>query len=301
MTSNRDRAVGCLVGLAVGDALGATLEFSERDSRAPLTDMIGGGPFDLDAGQWTDDTSLALCLAESVLACAGLDQTDLMRRFRRWYREGHNSCTGRCFDIGATTRAAIERYERTGKAEAGDPSPRAAGNGSIMRLAPVAIFWHRVPDEAECQAAAQSRVTHAATEAVDGCVLLARILVAAINGTPKRELFARRPSVLCPRIAAIAEGSWDGKTRREIRSSGYVVDTLEAAIWSVARSDGFDEALRLAVNLGDDADTVGAVTGQIAGALYGLEAIPAQWRERLAWRKRIESLANALLDEAPGP
>src|ERR1700754_2398601 len=111
MEAVRDRAVGALVGLAVGDAVGTTLEFSRRDSMPPLKDMVGGGPFRLQPGQWTDDTSMALCLADSLLACDGLNQHDLMQRFLRWWRDGENSCTGECFDIGITTRTALMRFE----------------------------------------------------------------------------------------------------------------------------------------------------------------------------------------------
>jgi ADP-ribosyl-[dinitrogen reductase] hydrolase len=138
----RDRAAGALVGLAVGDALGTALEFSERDTDAPLTGMVGGGPFGLRPGEWTDDTAMALCLADSLLARRGLDQRDLIARFVRWWRAGENSCTGTCFDIGGTTRRALAVFERTGNPVAGSTNPQSAGNGSLMRLAPVAIYWH---------------------------------------------------------------------------------------------------------------------------------------------------------------
>ncbi|MGC2412165.1 MAG: ADP-ribosylglycohydrolase family protein [Stellaceae bacterium] len=143
-----DRALGCLLGLAVGDALGTTLEFERRDVRPLLTDLIGGGPFGLKPGEWTDDTSLALCLADSLIACGGLDQRDLMSRFVRWWREGENSHNGRCFDVGITTRQALSRFVRTGDPVAGSTDPNAAGNGSIMRLAPVVLRWVNEPAQA---------------------------------------------------------------------------------------------------------------------------------------------------------
>jgi ADP-ribosyl-[dinitrogen reductase] hydrolase len=139
----RDRAIGALIGLVVGDAVGTTLEFTSRDTYARLTDMIGGGPFRLERGQWTDDTSMALCLAESLLANRRLDPLDLMRRFCRWRDGGENSCTGRCFDIGGTVSAALSHFERTGDPMAGSSDPNTAGNGSLMRLSPVVIFWAR--------------------------------------------------------------------------------------------------------------------------------------------------------------
>src|SRR5215813_4145645 len=140
--TSEDRACGCLLGLAVGDAIGTTLEFRSRDAYAPLTDMIGGGPFDLAPGEWTDDTSMALCLADSLINYGDLDETDLMQRFVRWWRNGANSANGYCFDIGFTTRAALSEFERSGNPRAGSENPNTAGNGSLMRLAPVAIRHH---------------------------------------------------------------------------------------------------------------------------------------------------------------
>jgi ADP-ribosylglycohydrolase len=141
----RDRYRGCLLGLAVGDALGTTLEFKPPGTFEPITDMMGGGPFGLLPGQWTDDTSMALCLAESLIACRGFDPVDQLTRYCRWYREGHLSSTGRCFDIGNTVRAAVERFGRTGEPYPGPTDPRSAGNGSLMRLAPVPLFFAEHP------------------------------------------------------------------------------------------------------------------------------------------------------------
>ena len=289
-----DRAIGCLLGLAVGDALGTTLEFTRRDAHPPLTDMVGGGPFRLQPGEWTDDTSMALCLADSLIACGGLDQRDLMQRFVRWWREGHNSHNGRCFDIGITTRQALHRFVETGDPVAGSTDPNTAGNGSIMRLAPVALRWANDPEQAVTAARAQSVTTHAAPAAVEGCAVLAAILVEAIATGDKPSVLGHR-SASEPSIAAIAAGSWRGKDRDDIRSSGYVAHTLEAALWCVDRAGGFSEAVLLAANLADDADTVAAVTGQIAGALWGSHAIPAHWLDRLAWRKDIEERGRLLV------
>jgi len=294
--ARHDRAVGALLGLAVGDALGTTLEFSGRDSKPPLKDMIGGGPFGLRPGEWTDDTSMALCLACSLRDRGRLECRDLMARFVRWWRQGENSPTGRCFDIGLTTRTALARFERSGDPMAGSRDPRTAGNGSLMRLAPVAVRWHADADSAVAAAREQSATTHAAAAAVDGCAYFAALLVEAIQGATKARVLAPRAFAGAPEIAAIAAGSWNGKTRDRIASSGYVVDTLEAALWSVAGATGFEAAVLTAANLGDDADTVAAVTGQLAGALWGAAGIPDRWRERLAWGARIEALATALFE-----
>jgi len=288
-----DRACGCLLGLAVGDAVGTTREFSRRDTHPPLTDMVGGGPFRLRPGEWTDDTSMALCLADSLMACSTLDQRDLMERFVRWWREGYNSHNGRCFDIGITTRQALQRFRETGEPVAGSTDPNTAGNGSIMRLAPVALRWAGNPERAISAARAQSVTTHGAPAAVEGCALLADILVEAIATGERMAALRSRPAGEAS-IAAIAAGSWRGKKRDQIRSSGYVVHTLEAALWCVDHSAGFADAVLLAANLGDDADTVAAVTGQIAGALCGQNAIPRHWLERLAWRENIARTASRL-------
>jgi ADP-ribosyl-[dinitrogen reductase] hydrolase len=289
-----DRALGCLLGLAVGDALGTTLEFTRRDAHPPLTDMVGGGPFRLQPGEWTDDTSMALCLADSLIARGGINQRDLIERFVRWWREGYNSHNGRCFDIGITTRQALHRFMQTGDPVAGSTEPNTAGNGSIMRLAPVALRWANDPAQAISAARAQSVTTHGAPAAVEGCALLAEILVEAI-ATGDNEMVLRSRSASEPSIAAIGKGSWRGKERHDIKSSAYVVHTLEAALWCVDRAVGFSEAVLFAANLADDADTVAAVTGQIAGALWGRGAIPVAWLDRLAWHEEIERKGQQLL------
>ncbi|MYC67957.1 MAG: hypothetical protein F4X12_16650 [Acidobacteriia bacterium] len=297
--SVRDRAMGALLGLAVGDALGTTLEFQSRDKTPRIVDITGGGPFQLRPGCWTDDTAMALALADSLLASESVDCRDLMDRFVAWWRNGDYSCTGRCFDIGITTRNALERYLHAGDPLAGSTDPATAGNGSLMRLAPVALRFWNDRDRLDYAAAQQSRTTHAAEEAVDGCRAFAELLADAISGRPRREVLAPRPFDGAPAIAKIVDGSWRGRARRDIRSSGYVVHTLEAAMWSVARTANFRNAVLLAANLADDADTVAAVTGQLAGAIYGLSGIPTDWLERIAWKDRLLDAADRLAEPLP--
>ncbi|MEQ7874334.1 ADP-ribosylglycohydrolase family protein [Sphingomonas sp. ASV193] len=295
----RQRAIGALLGLAVGDALGTTLEFSARDTRERVTELVGGGPFRLEPGQWTDDTSMALALADSLLACDGLDEQDLMSRFVSWMDEGAYSSNGRCFDIGITVRGALNRFKASGDPIAGSTDPMSAGNGSLMRLAPVAIrYWD---DETARRDAAtrQSRTTHGAAEAVDACVAFADVLADAIAGKPRDEVLrSRNDTPYAGAIAGIMAGSWRGKARTEIKSSGYVAHSLEAALWCVGRTGTFEEAVRLAANLGDDADTVAAITGQLAGALYGYPAIPDRWLGKLTNQGMIFGLARQLIDRA---
>lgn len=287
----RDRAIGAMVGLAIGDAVGTAIEFSAKPSRPTIHDMVGGGPFDLAAGQWTDDTSMALALADSLLHDPALDPKDLMNRFVRWWKEGVYSCTGQCFDIGTTTSAALLRYLRTGDPLAGDSRPDSSGNGCIMRLAPVAVRHWNDHDALRHVAEVQARTTHATDECVEYSVLLARIIADAIEGEPFQELVTGN-------IAKSVRGYRLGQPRSEVRGSGYVVHCLHAALWAVGRTTSFENAVLMASNLGEDADTTAAVTGQIAGAIYGLSGIPESWLEKLAWRERIEQQASQLFDKS---
>jgi ADP-ribosyl-[dinitrogen reductase] hydrolase len=294
-----DRALGALVGLAVGDAVGTTLEFAPRDTYTPIFDMVGGGPFHLRPGEWTDDTAMALALADSLIACKKLDETDLMQRFSRWRDEGAYSCTGTCFDIGITTSRALDRWNRTGDPIAGSIDPHTAGNGSLMRLAPVALMYWNDRSALRDAAARQSSTTHAAPAAVAACEVYADLLADAIAGHSLDDLLSRAKravgAIADPDIAKIVAGSWRGKRREDIRGSGYVVDAMEAAIWCVARSGSYREAVLTAANLGEDADTTAAIAGQLAGAIYGLSGIPEEWRERLAWEDRILDMGRQLI------
>jgi ADP-ribosylglycohydrolase len=296
--TTRSRFRGALLGLAAGDALGTTLEFKPPGTFTPIDDIVGGGPFGLQPGRWTDDTAMALCLAISLVESGGFDATDQLHRYVRWYRTGYLSSTGTCFDIGNTTRAALERFERTGDVHASVTD--AAGNGSIMRLAPVPLlFSGQSIRHAGEQAGLSSTTTHGAQAAVDACRLLGELIAGASLGHAKEELLA--PSYfgggpLVAEVRAIADGSFREKEPPEIRGGGYVVESLEAALWAFDRSSTFREGALLAVNLGDDADTTGAVCGQLAGAYYGEEAIPEEWRAKLALRETIESLADRLLE-----
>lgn len=278
----------------VGDALGATNEFKTPGGFAPITDLVGGGPFGLPAGAFTDDASMALCLAESLVERTGFDPHDQMVRYVRWYREGYLSSTGTCFDIGIATRTALEKFEQTAEPFAGSTDPLTAGNGSIMRLAPV-VAW-AAGDEAEAIRLARwsSRTTHQAAEAVDGCELLARLLLTAYRGgDPTAPMADVQPgwSAALRTVAAMARAEGSEPPRPP---SGYVVDTLACARWCTARAGSFREAVLLAANLGGDADTIAAVTGQLAGAVWGVEAIPLEWIERLALKERVLELVDAV-------
>ncbi len=300
-----ERYRGSLLGLATGDAVGAALEFRPPGSFTPIADMVGGGPFGLQPGQWTDDTSMALCLAESLVERRGFDPRDQMERYLRWYREGYWSSTGRCFDIGNTVRQALAQFERTGEPYSGSTDPRSAGNGSMMRLAPAPLFFRADPRRAIEMSGHSSRTTHGAPAAVDACRYLGALLVGAVNGVDKETLLGERycpvpgywdERPLVPEIDQIAAGSFKRRQPPEIKGAGYVVKSLEAALWAFYHGDSFREGCLLAANLGDDADTTGAVYGQLAGAYYGAQGIPSSWLDKLALRDRIEALAEQLFE-----
>jgi ADP-ribosyl-[dinitrogen reductase] hydrolase len=296
-----DRYLGSLLGLACGDAVGTAVEFSPRGTFRPVTDMHGGGPFSLKPGYWTDDTSMAMCLAESLVVRQGFDAKDQMTRYANWWQWGYWSSTGTCFDIGMTVRDALTRFLVTGEPFAGSTAPDTAGNGSLMRLAPVVLFFHPRVDEMLRQVTASSRTTHAAPEALECCLLMGWVMSRALMGQDKAGML--NVDGLALREPAVGEltGTCRTKRRDEVIGSGYAVRSLEAALWCLWNTDSLESAVLEAANLGDDADTTAAITGQIAGALYGLQGIPQKWLERLHLRDEIEGMARSLYTAAINP
>lgn len=301
------RFKGSLLGLAIGDALGAPVEFEPRGSFPPITEYRGGGPFGLMAGDWTDDTSLALCLAESLVERRGFDPRDQAEKYIRWWREGHFSCTGNCFDIGNTTKWSLQRFLETGDPYSGPVDPRKATNGSLMRLAPVPLFYHANPTEAVKYSGLSSMTTHGAPAAVDSCRYLGALITGALVGEkkeillaesyePARGIWDKKP--LTSEVDIIAEGSFRRSEPPEIKAAGMAVKTLEAALWAFNKTPSFEEGCLLAVNLGDDSDTVGAVYGQLAGAYYGIEKIPTKWTKGLSKSEMIKNLAEKLFNNS---
>ncbi|MBW4791182.1 ADP-ribosylglycohydrolase family protein [Pseudomonas tolaasii] len=296
-----DRYRGCLLGLACGDAVGTTVEFMPRGSFAPVTGMAGGGPFGLKAGQWTDDTSMALCLAESLLEMGGFDAADQMNRYVRWWQSGYLSSTGTCFDIGMTVREALASYQESGDPFAGSADRHTAGNGSMMRVAPVVLFGFPDTLRTDRLVADSSRTTHGAQEAIECCLVLGRALANALGGVPKSQVTKVEIHALTEaKVIAIAHGSFHEKSRTDIAGSGYAVASLEAAFWCFAHTDNFADAVLMAANLGDDADTTAAIVGQLAGAHYGVGGIPAQWLKKLWKENLIQAMADDLLRVAGG-
>ena len=275
-----NRYRGCLVGLAVGDALGVPLEFQPRDAMPLVTEMIGNGPFHLKVGEWTDDTSMALCLAQSLLDCDGFDAKDQMNKYWKWVEEGYMSSTGELFDIGNTTSDALCRYRKTGDPFAGLDDPSASGNGSLMRLAPIPMYFVGNKDAAIRMAVDMSRTTHSSEDCLFACAYYCDIIARALDGCARNDL-----------------PEYKNKLRSDVKSSGYVMHTLDAALWSFYNTDNFEDGAVLAVNLAYDSDTTGAVYGQLAGAYYGYDAIPKRWLDKLVKLDMIVSIADKLFDK----
>lgn len=303
-----DRCRGTLLGLAIGDALGAAVEFQRPGTFPPVLGYRDGGPHGLAAGEWTDDTSMALALGDSLVN-RGWDLADQARRYVAWWREGAYSITGSCFDIGLTVVGALERFSADGDPLlSGDPSERASGNGSIMRLAPVPIRYSGLlgadPAQIACRAEESSLPTHASPQCLSACRYFALVLSGLIEGvsrdevlSPEWEVFEREQArePLHPAILAVALGSFREKGPPEIRGSGYVVESLEAALWAFSQAADAREAILAAVNLGHDADTTGAVCGQLAGACWGESGLPAEWRDQLCGRNQIDRVLDPLI------
>jgi ADP-ribosyl-[dinitrogen reductase] hydrolase len=258
--------------------------------------MVGGGPFHLKPGQWTDDTSMALCLATSLVEVGGFDTADQMNRYCNWYENGYLSSTGTCFDIGITVSQALDDYKVSGNPLSGSANPRSAGNGCLMRLAPVPMFYFPDHDRTLHFSGESSRTTHGAAECIDASRLFGDILFRSLSGASKTEiLFGNDPKiVVSSSIQAIANGEYQSKTIDDIRGTGYVVDSLEAALWCFWTTETYEQAILTATNLGDDADTTAAICGQVAGAYYGEPAIPSHWLQQLTMRHEITELADRL-------
>ena len=293
--SLQDRCRGAMIGAAVGDALGTTIEFTTPGSFEPVTDITGGGPFQLQAGEWTDDSSMMLCLAHSLLRTRKFTLTDQIELYLKWRNEGAYSVTATCFDIGCTVSEALDSYVVDGNPEAGPTGKFSAGNGSLMRLAPVPIFYHRDFAATVEHSGLSSKTTHGAEEAVDACRYFGGLIWGALNGAPKEELLNGlydplggywQANPLCGSIRDLATSQkYKTKSNSEVRGSGYVMHSLEAVLWAFSTTDNFADGLLKAVNLGEDADTTGCIYGQLAGAFYGEPMVPHHWVNKSATKR----------------
>jgi len=304
MSNKLDRYKGCFVALVVGDALGSPIQFKKRDTYLHVRGYTKGGEFDSTKGEYTDDTAMALCLAGSLINSNGFDAKNQLDTYVRWLRDGYMSTRDKAYDIGLTIFKSITYYMETGKTTTYLNQEEDSGNGSLMRLAPVVMYYADDIDKAVLYAGTSSLTTHASPIAVDSCRYFAYFLTLILNGTRKSELFNDegtrkmqnyfKDKPLHQEVMKVANGSYVGKKRFEIKSSGYVIHTLEASLWAFHYGETFKDTMLSAVNLGDDADTVGAVTGQLAGAYFGLEKIDDIFLEELFNRELILEMAKNL-------
>lgn len=305
-TTTKDRVTGVLIGLAVGDALGGPVEFMSRGSFEPITDYRAGGAFSLAEGEWTDDTSMALCLGQSLLNNGGFDAYDQLQAYVAWMDSGYMSTRDHCFDIGVTTSWNLRQFKNTGVVKAPhNHMQEHASNGSIMRLGPVPMFYHDDPELALLYSAESSVTTHSSRVHVEACTLLAAITLGGIHGLGKEEIL----STNLFRLLDLSTREFTTKVKETFRgsykrdhfqpgSSSAAISTLESALWAFHNSESFLEGALLAVNLGGDSDTIGAVYGQIAGAFYGRSGIPTHLIERLVLSEWVTSMADSLYENS---
>jgi ADP-ribosyl-[dinitrogen reductase] hydrolase len=274
--------VGALIGLAVGDAVAAATQHRKPGSFTPVGDMIGGGPFDLPRGGWSDDTAMALCLAESLLESSGFDARDQVKRYARWQQEGYLSATGQCVGITASTARALAVAQWRRQLFAGSHDPTQLDPEPLSRVAPAVLFFLPSVDTAVRQAADAARTTCQAPEVLNSCRRLAIALHAAVLGQTKAVILATAQPI----------------ARSAPRSTATAATSLAAAFWAFSSADNFRDAVLRAANVGGNSDVVAAVCGQLAGAHYGIAAIPPAWRNGLIQNDLIENFADRLLAHA---
>ena len=298
-----------IYGLAIGDALGVPVEFNDRDSYQIL-DMVGYGTYNQPAGTWSDDTSLSLALIEHL--CEDSDLNELMDKFVA-YRQGYLTPFGYCFDIGVATNQAIERYLAGEFPEkCGGTSERDNGNGALMRISPLALLLHENFDFSYRSKIIEqyTKLTHAHPRSIVASILYVQFLIGFLLNIRLEKLlcqskpyfedyFKKKPEYwkeYQEHFRELFDQDFYQKSREEITSTGYVVDTLKACLWCLGTTKNFEEAVLKAVNLGEDTDTIGAITGSLAGAIYKLECIPERWIEKLANRSLLEEKCHQLLE-----
>jgi ADP-ribosylglycohydrolase len=299
----RERFQGALMGLAVGDALAAHTQFRKPGTFPVIGDLLGGGPFDLPRGAWTDDTAMALLLAESLLESEGFDAQDQVQRYFRWQREGYGSATGQCVGISANVARSLATALYKRQPFSGSHDPEQLDKDPLSRVAPAVMYFFADPVASVARPAEAARVTVQAPMVLDCVRLLAAMLRQALAGRdkaavlkPPRETWmtpGTRPEVL-----AVYEGSYTRRMPPEIASNGHVVAALEAALWAFYRGETFREGALLAANLGWDSDVVTATYGQLAGAYHGVSAIPGIWRNSLMKQELVIETADRLLTHA---
>jgi ADP-ribosyl-[dinitrogen reductase] hydrolase len=297
----RGRFLGALIGLAVGDAVAAATQYRRPGSFTPVGDMLGGGPFDLPRGGWSDDTSMALCLADSLLERNGFDARDQMERYRRWQQQGYLSATGQCVGITASTARAIAMAQWRRQALFGSHDPSQQDPEPLSRVAAAVLFFFAISGEAVNQATEAARTTCQAPAVLDSCRALARALYAALTGQPKvtvLEMAALAVPTTVTAVAATAASDAGATPVAAQRVGSSAPAALAAAVAAFGATDNFRDAILYAANLGGDSDVVAAVCGQLAGAYYSVKAIPTSWHNGLMQKELITAYADRLLAHA---
>ncbi len=298
-----DRYRGSLFGLAIGDAMGAPVEYQEPGSFDPIDGMTGGGIFKVRPGEFTDEASMALCLAESLIESRGFNPSDQMDRYLKWYHQGHLSSQGWCFDVSVINRKAILAYESSRQPFGGLADEDTNTNGSLARIAPIPLVYSSKAEKALDYAGECSRTTHAHRQCIDACRYFSALVVGALHEVPKKDLlkgiyspvkdyWTHRP--LDSAVEAVAKGSYKKMKKADLAPDSNVISCLEAALWAFHKSKSFEEGMLLAVNLGFDADATGAVYGQLAGAYYGESEMPVAWRSQVALAHVIRRYSEQL-------
>ena len=287
----KDKIMGGIIGHVVGDALGVPVEFTSRAHCKvnPVTGMRGYGTYNQPAGTWSDDSSMVLATIDSLIDNKDFARGDVLNRFYRWAMYGDYTPHGVAFDIGGTTRTAIARWA-VGRRDCGLTDEKSNGNGSLMRILPFAVM--EAPDWDIRKA---SEMTHAHYRSVVACLLYSAIVRCVMHGAPLADAIriAMAERAEEPEIEHYARlNNLQDLTEDEIRSSGYVVDTLEAALWCALTTDNYKDCVLKAVNLGEDTDTVGAIAGGLAGVMYGFDAIPAEWINALQRKEYVLDMAE---------
>jgi len=301
-----DRLHGALLGLTVADALGVPVEFRSRSAldRDPVTDMFGYGTYNQPPGTWSDDSTMTWCTVESLALQGECDTEDMAGRFVRWLTHGYMTPYNELFDIGNATREALERYrtEAVWAKFAGLTHEHSNGNGSLMRILPLA-FYARNLETAERERLVNevSSITHRHPRSLLACQIYVEMAIQLLEGQSAEQAYQATAAAINERHAGHAEltafervlnGELAALKRDGIRSSGYVVDTLEAAVWCLLTTDSYREAALTAVNLGEDTDTTAAVVGGLAGILYGESSIPPEWLSQVAKLDELRELVS---------
>ena len=298
------RYTGCLLGLALGDALGTTQEFKKRGTNDAIKDIIGGGPYELNAGEWTDCTSMSMCVTESLIEQHRFIALDIMSRLLEWHENGYWSARDFCFGISDDVRNVVQQFKKdTSSAKHASMNDGKNSSDSLSRLAPIPLFFLKDPELAISSSIESVKLTHNSEQCVDAGILLTNILLGALLGENKEVILAenyqsgnldKQPYKYCDRIAEIANCSYKEKPEFYIKSDNNAANSLEAALWAFHNSSNFKEGALLAANLGENSATIASVYGQIAGAYYGIDGLPDNWLRKLAFLKKIRECAENL-------